>query len=78
MTVSLEIVEDPARACAAMLVSSAIGGGEIVLAGGSTPRAAYEEFVRAVQKVGLDLTRTTLWIGDERCVGPDDDRSNFG
>ena len=77
MTVTLEIVEDPARACAAMLVSCAIGGGEIVLTGGSTPRTAYEEFVRAVREVGLDLTKTTLWLGDERCVEPDDDRSNF-
>ncbi len=77
MTVSLEVVKDPARACAAMLVSAAIGGGDIVLTGGSTPRTAYEEFVRAVLKVGLDLTRTTLWLGDERAVPPDDDRSNY-
>ena len=77
MTVGFEVVEDPARACAAMMVSAAIGGGEIVLAGGSTPKAAYEEFVRAVRAVGLDLSRTTFWLGDERCVEPDDDRCNF-
>jgi 6-phosphogluconolactonase len=77
MTVAIEVVDDPARACAAMMVSAAIGGGEIVLAGGSTPKAAYEEFVKAVQTVGMDLGRTTFWIGDERCVPPDDDRSNY-
>jgi 6-phosphogluconolactonase len=77
MTVAIEVVNDPARACAAMMVSAAIGGGDIVLAGGSTPKAAYEEFVTAVQTVGLDLTRTTFWLGDERCVAPDDDRSNY-
>jgi 6-phosphogluconolactonase len=77
MTLAFEVVENPARACAAMMVSAAIGGGEIVLAGGSTPKAAYQEFVRAVQTVGLDLSRTTFWLGDERCVEPDDDRSNF-
>lgn len=77
MTVSFEIVEDPARACAAVMISAAVGGGEIVLAGGSTPKAAYVEFVHAVETVGMDLSRTTFWMGDERAVAPDDDRSNF-
>ena len=77
MTVSLEIVDDPARGCAALMVGAAIGGGNIVLTGGSTPRIAYQHFVDAVQRVGIDLSRTTLWIGDERCVDPDDDRSNY-
>lgn len=77
MTVSLEIVDDPARGCAALMVGAAIGGGNIVLTGGSTPRIAYQHFVEAVQRVGIDLSRTTLWIGDERCVDPDDDRSNY-
>jgi 6-phosphogluconolactonase len=77
MSVAFEVVEDPARACAAMMVSASVGGGEIVLAGGSTPKAAYVEFVHAVETVGMDLSRTRLWIGDERCVEPTDDRSNF-
>ncbi len=77
MTLELEVVTDPARACAAMMLSAAVGGGDIVLTGGATPKAAYEEFVGLVRSVGLDLGRTTFWIGDERCVEPDDDRSNF-
>ena len=77
MSVNFEIVEHPARACAALMVGAATRGGSIVLAGGSTPRAAYEHFVQAVAAVGLDLAQTTFWIGDERCVAPDDDRSNF-
>jgi 6-phosphogluconolactonase len=77
MTVSFEIVEDPARGCAALMVGAAIGGGDIVLTGGSTPRAAYQHFVEAVQSVDIDLSATTLWIGDERCVDPEDDRSNY-
>lgn len=77
MTCNVEVVEDPARACAAIMVSAAIGGGEIVLAGGSTPKAAYEEFVQTVRSVGLDLSRTRFWLGDERCVEPDDERSNY-
>lgn len=60
-----------------MMVSAALGGGQIVLAGGSTPRTANEQFVEAVHAVGLDLSGTTFWIGDERCVGPDDELANF-
>jgi 6-phosphogluconolactonase len=77
MTLELEIVEDPARACAAMLVGAVAGGGDVVLTGGSTPRLAYRELVRAVRSVELDLTETTFWFGDERCVDPEDQRSNF-
>ncbi len=77
MSVSFEVVEDPARSCAALMVGAASGGAEIVLAGGSTPKAAYEHFVQAVEKVGMGLDGTTLWIGDERCVDPADERSNY-
>ncbi len=77
MTLSFEVVDDPARGCAALMVGAAIGGGDIVLTGGSTPRAAHQHFVEAVRAVGIDLTRTTFWIGDERCVQPDDERSNY-
>jgi 6-phosphogluconolactonase len=77
MSVTFEVVEDPARACAALMVSAAIGGGEIVLAGGSTPKAAYERFVDAVKAVGLNLAGSRFWIGDERCVAPEDERSNY-
>jgi 6-phosphogluconolactonase len=77
MSIHIEVVDDPARACAAMLVGAAAGEGQVVLAGGSTPRAAYEEFVSAVRAVDLDLGQTTMWLGDERCVPPDDERSNY-
>ncbi|MGA9859172.1 MAG: 6-phosphogluconolactonase [Solirubrobacteraceae bacterium] len=77
MTVAIEIVDDPARGCAAMMVGAALGAGHIVLTGGSTPRAAYGHFVQAVQTVGVDLRQTTFWIGDERCVDPGDERSNY-
>jgi 6-phosphogluconolactonase len=77
VSVDLEVLDDPARAAAALMVGAAIGGGHIVLAGGSTPKAAYERFVDAVRVVGLDVSRTTFWLGDERCVPPDDERSNY-
>jgi 6-phosphogluconolactonase len=75
--VRFEVVDDPARSCAALMVSTATAGGDIVLAGGSTPKAANGHFVEAVRKVGLDLSGLRLWIGDERCVAPDDERSNY-
>ena len=78
MPVEIEVVDDPGRACSAMLVGVAAGGGHIVLTGGSTPRVAYQEFVVAVRAVGVDVSGCTMWFGDERCVPPDDERSNFG
>jgi 6-phosphogluconolactonase len=60
-----------------MLVGAAAGDAQIVLSGGSTPRAAYEAFVEAVRSVDIDISKATLWFGDERCVPPDDDRSNY-
>src|SRR6478609_668531 len=77
MAVEIEILDDPARACAAMLVGIAAGG-HIVLTGGSTPRAAYGEFVEAIRTVGINITRCTMWLSDERCVPPEDERSNYG
>lgn len=77
MSVEIEVLDDPARGCAALMLGAALGDGHIVLTGGSTPRGAYEDFVEAVRTVGLDLSRTTFWITDERCVEPTDDRSNF-
>ncbi len=77
MSVQFEIADDPARACSAMMVGAAAGGGHIVLAGGSTPRAAYSQFVDAVREVGVELADTTFWFGDERCVAPDDQRANY-
>ena len=77
MPVEIEVVDDPGRACSAMLVGVAAGGGHIVLTGGSTPRVAYEEFASAVRTVGIDVSGSTMWFGDERCVPPDDERSNY-
>src|SRR5262245_64404694 len=51
----------------------AAAGMQIALAGGSTPRRAYE---LAVERQP-DWSRAGVWFGDERCVAPDDDRSNY-
>ena len=68
----VRIVEDPARVVADLLVDVACAGGHVALAGGSTPRRAYE----LVAEVDADLSAATLWLGDERVVPRDDERSN--
>jgi 6-phosphogluconolactonase len=73
MSLKLQVVEDPAATCAELLVEVAARGGHIVLAGGSTPRAAYEH---AASK-GASWSQATAWFGDERCVPPGDQRSNY-
>src|SRR5262249_47177669 len=69
--VKFDVSDDPARACASALTDAAVAGAHVVLTGGSTPRAAYE----AVPKDVWD--GVTVWFGDERCVAPDDERSNY-
>lgn len=77
-TLDVNVLEDPAHACAAMLLGPILGGGNLVLTGGSTPRRAYEELARALQAADHDVSETALWFSDERCVPPDDELSNFG
>lgn len=71
---NIEVVDDVAGAVAERLVAAATEGGDIALTGGSTPGVAYERAAAA----GADWTRCVLWFGDDRCVPPDDDRSNYG
>jgi 6-phosphogluconolactonase len=60
-----------------MLLTGMLGGGDVVLTGGNTPRSAYEELARVVRAVGHDLRDTIVWFSDERCVPPDDELSNY-
>jgi 6-phosphogluconolactonase len=80
MSVSIEIVQDPARACAELMLDACAGGGctQLVLAGGSTPKAANELFAAAVRERAISLGDVTFWLGDDRAVGPDDPNSNYG
>ena len=73
-TVEIEVVADPARAVAERLAEQARAGGHVALTGGSTPKRAYE------LAAGLepDWSRVELWWGDERCVPPGHEWSNFG
>ncbi len=68
------VLDDPAAAAAERIAAAASAGGHVALAGGSTPRAAYERLAG----MAVDWSRCTLWFGDERCVPPQDERSNYG
>ena len=69
----IRVVEDPAAEAAERILTAVRAGGHIALAGGSTPKAAYVRTAEA----GVDVSGATLWCGDERCVPPDDERSNY-
>jgi 6-phosphogluconolactonase len=65
--------EEVASVVADELVGVARSGGSIVLTGGGTPGHAYQ--LAAGRE--LDWSAASLWWGDERCVPPEDERSNF-
>jgi len=71
---AFEIVDDPPQRCAERLADAANAGGHIALTGGSTPRVAYERLAA----MEVNWPGVSLWWGDERCVPPDDERSNYG
>ncbi|MGQ0722935.1 MAG: 6-phosphogluconolactonase, partial [Candidatus Eiseniibacteriota bacterium] len=81
---TVRVLEDPgelAREGAAEVLRRAAdavaarGTFRIVLAGGTTPRALYEEIAR--RRADADFARWDFWFGDERCVPPDHPDSNF-
>lgn len=49
----------------------------IALAGGSTPRMLYSLLALSPYKEGLNWQQFHVYFGDERCVAPDHDDSNF-
>jgi 6-phosphogluconolactonase len=69
----LHVLDDPAAAVGELIAEQADRGGSIVLTGGRTPGRAYEH-AAALQP---DWSRVEVWWGDERCVPPDDERSNY-
>ncbi|MBI3490272.1 MAG: 6-phosphogluconolactonase [Acidobacteria bacterium] len=49
----------------------------VALAGGVTPRPLYEHLARPDVTGQLDWSNVHVFWSDERCVPPDDDRSNY-
>ena len=69
----LDSAEEAASAVADELAAAGRAGLSIVLTGGQSPGRAYE----LAAEREPDWSRAALWWGDERCVPPDDERSNF-
>jgi len=74
VSVDFRIHDDADGAVAEVADLLAAADGDVVLTGGSTPRRAYE--LAAERRA--DWSDVSFWWGDERCVGPDDERSNYG
>ena len=68
------VLEDPVGEAAERLAAAASAGGQIAFTGGSTARLAYERLA----STEIDWSRCALWFGDERCVPPGDEHSNYG
>ena len=74
MSIEIQVVDDPAQVCADALSAAVATGENVVLTGGSTPKRAYE--LAAAQRPDA-WQGARLWLTDDRCVEPDDERSNF-
>lgn len=83
---TLEIVADEvalaerlayAVASAATAAISRHGRFDLALAGGSTPKAAYALLAAPPFATQINWGRVRFFFGDERCVPPDDDESNY-
>lgn len=56
---------------------AADNGFSIALAGGTTPRRLYEALASEPYTSGIDWDKWSVWWGDERCVPPTDEMSNY-
>jgi 6-phosphogluconolactonase len=75
--VELVVVEDEQEVAAVVaerLARAAREGGNVVLTGGTTPEQAYMEAAKRTP----DWSDVDVWWGDERCVPPTDEKSNYG
>jgi 6-phosphogluconolactonase len=49
----------------------------VALAGGNTPRAAYQLLGQEPLRTEISWSDVFIYFGDERCVPPDDEQSNY-
>lgn len=75
-------LESLSRAAAELIVTrsetaiESAGLFSLVLSGGSTPRRTYQLLASEPFKQSIPWEKTYIFWGDERCVAPDDERSN--
>lgn len=86
MSTHIEVLPDPQRladAVAHRFVSAANAAIEargsfmVSLSGGSTPRSVYERLAAVPCASRVDWSRVHILWGDERCVPPDHESSNY-
>ena len=53
------------------------GNCRLALAGGTTPRPVYQRLAQADLASKIEWTHVHIFWGDERCVPPDDEASNY-
>jgi 6-phosphogluconolactonase len=73
VSVDIRVVDDPARAAAELLAEAAVPGASVALCGGTSVGKAYEVTARLRPR----WRDVHVWLGDERAVRPDDERSNY-
>jgi 6-phosphogluconolactonase len=82
----LQVYRDPqalARALAELFVATGRmataerGSFHVALSGGNTPRAAYELIGQEPLRDELSWSDVFVYFGDERCVPPTDEQSNY-
>ena len=86
MTGDLEVFAD-AKAVAAAVADLFVdtccnalaerGKFHVALSGGNTPRAAYELLAQLPRSREISWSDVFIYFGDERCVPPDDEQSNY-
>jgi 6-phosphogluconolactonase len=78
-----ETPEDVAAALADLFMADARSAIEargsffVALAGGRTPQAAYSLLVGTERRDAIDWAHVFIYFGDERCVPPESDESNY-
>ena len=69
----LHVADDAVQLVAGLLAEQAGRGGSIVLTGGASVGDAYEQ----AAVLEPDWSRVTVWWGDDRCVPPENELSNY-
>ena len=69
----LHVEDEPARRVGELLAGAARDAQTIVLTGGTSVGNAYQH----AATLEPDWSEASVWWGDERCVPPDDERSNY-
>ena len=73
------LIDSAASYITALAVKAIREGGRFTLAlsGGNTPRPIYERLAETPYVEHINWAQVHIFFGDERCVAPEDERSNY-